>query len=184
MVTEVSFEALRRVQLAEKSSPALSPLEEDFYEAYRKLVEGLHEKLSANFSLEAANAYESTRKILVDLARRREQKIMMRAMHDFESGRVGGEGLALEEKELYTSLIKLISVYQPWLKGEGQAAKAAESAPLDAPAGLVKLRLLVDVPRFVGIKGPVGPLQAGSVTQLSGEDAQLLMGQNAAEKTV
>ena len=158
MVTQVSFEALRRVQLAEKTGPGLTPIEEDFYDSYRGLVAEQRQRLTAEFSLEGANAYESTRKILLDIVRRREQKILLRAMHDYEAGTIGGEGLAAEEKGLYKSLITLISAYRPAMVGEPASRTVAEKTAVAPPASTVQVRLLVDVPRFVGISGPVGPL--------------------------
>jgi hypothetical protein len=182
LATQVSFEALRRVQLAEKTSPSLSPLEEDFYESYRGLVAQMQQRLTADFSLEGANSYESTRKILADIIRRREQKILLRAMHDFESGTIGGEGLASEEKGLYKSLITLISAYRPSMAGQPAPSVSQQQSANGAQVGAILVRMLVDVPRFVGTSGPVGPLQAGSTVQLSSEDAQLLLSQGAAQK--
>lgn len=182
MEGEVSFEALRRVQLSEKNSPALTNLESDFYVAYQRHMQELHKRLSGDFSLEAARAYESTRKVLTDIARRREQKILLKALHDFETGGIGSDGFAIEEKELYTSLIKLISVYQPGSLEQVPSTRReqkVEEEPLQSGSVLVKL--LVDIPQFVGSGGPVGPFAAGSQAQVSDEDAALLVSQGAAQ---
>ncbi len=184
MEGEVSFDSIRRVHLAEKSSPTLTKVDEEFYAIYRAHVGKLKEQLSTHFSLEAATAYESTRKLIFDVSRRRQQKIFFKALHDFQAGEISSDGLAREEKELYTSLIKLLSGYELQLAGNHVHPPAPASATASPPtiaSDTVTVRILADLPQFVGASGPVGPFTAQSTANVSKQDAQLLAEQGVAQ---
>lgn len=174
---EVSFDALRKIQLQERNYAALVPLEEDFFDAYRSHVEAQRKSLHESFSLDAASAYEGTRKLLSEVVSRRQQKIFLKALRDFHSGTVSGSGLAKEEKELYNSLVKLLGSYGSKLFGSFAAENAAETA-----SDVVKVQLLAEVPQFVGISGLIGPFGANQIASLPKEDAKLLVSQGVAQE--
>lgn len=175
---EVSFDALRKIQLQERNYAALVPLEEDFFDAYRNHVEEQRKSLHENFSLDAASAYEGTRKLLSEVVTRRQQKIFLKALRDFHAGTVSGSGLAREEKDLYNSLIKLLGSYGSKLFGSFAAETTIEK-PADT---LMKVQLLSEVPQFVGITGLIGPFGANQIATLPKEDAKLLVAQGVAQE--
>lgn len=178
---ELSFESLRRVHLAEKNSPGLSSLDGEFYLRYRGYTEQLKHSLSAQFTLESAHAYESTRKLLSDISHRRQQKIFLKSLHDFHAGTVSSEGLAAEEQELYTSLLTILTSCEAKLAGETTLRPAPLSDQVaTVAADVVTVQLLADVPQFVGATGPIGPFSAQQKANLSKVDAQLLAEQGIA----
>jgi DNA replication initiation complex subunit (GINS family) len=169
-MTEASFEALRKVQLQEKHESQLAELEEDFFEKYRSLIELQRERLRKDFSLEAATSFENLRRLLAEVTRKREQKLFLKALRDFHAGEVSGEGLAREERELYNSLVRLLSEYEARAMQQSSASAAKE---VDK-----RVRFSSDVPAFVGASGAkIGPFAAGQVAPLPATDAKLLLEQ-------
>lgn len=178
-MVEVSFDALRKIQLQERNYAALVPLEEDFFDAYRNHVEQQRKSLHESFSLDAASAYEGTRKLLSEVVSRRQQKIFLKALRDFHAGTVSGSGLAKEEKDLYNSLIKLLGGYESKLFESFAAEKTVVEKPADC---FMKVQLLSEVPQFVGVSGLIGPFGANQVASLPKEDAKLLVSQGVAQE--
>ena len=171
-MTEASFEALRKVQLQEKHESAISALDDDFFVKYRSLIDAQRDRLRKDFSLDAATSLENLRRLLSEVARKREQKLFLKALRDFHAGQVGGEGLSREERELYNSLIRLLSEY------EAAVIKAEQSASPQAQKAERKVRFTTDVPAFVGSSGAsLGPFASGSVASLPADDAELLIEQ-------
>jgi len=169
---------LRKVQLHEKNQPSLYSLHDDFYKAVKDFLESLRERLERDFSVESASAYQNSQKMLREISRRREKKIFLKSLNDFQAGQVDSQGLAQEEKELYTSLIKIISEYEAVFS----PPKAPKSA-LKREDDLVEVRVLADLPAFVGSRSPLGPFTASQVARIPREDAKLLLDQGAAQET-
>ncbi len=180
---EISFESLRRVQMAEKKNPNLTPLETDFYQAYFNHLVNLQAKLRENFSLESAKAFESTKKVLEDTAKTREKKIIFKALADFEENGIDTSGMATEEKELYNSLITILSAYKPG-SSKNLTDLSSNNKPLmnSKITDSKKIRLLIDIPQFVGENGTVGPFVAGTDVELKINDAKILIFQGAAQE--
>jgi DNA replication initiation complex subunit (GINS family) len=172
-LTEASFDALRKVQLHEKSYAALSQVDEDFFEKYRLLLHKLRERLRSDFSLEAATAFEETRKLLTEVMRKREQKLFLKALRDFHSGDVDSNGLAREEKEVYLAAVKLLSTYEQNQLG---------SQPSEKKEALIEVKFLSDVPAFIGSSSQLGPFAAKQTARLPAEDARLLIEQGMAQE--
>jgi len=175
-MVEVGFESLRKIQLQERNYAALVNLDEDFYTAYSDYVALQQKQLSDKFSFDSAMTFEGTRKLLSDLMRRRQQKILLKAIRDFQGGEVSSTGLAKEEKELYTSVIRLLSEYEESVN----PSKSAKPAPQPPARNRVEVRILADVPEFVGVKETVGPFKPEQTALLDAEDAKLLIEQGMA----
>ncbi len=175
-MTEASFEALRKVQLQEKHESALTAIEEDFFEKYRSLIESQRERLRKDFSLDAATSLENLRRLLSEVTAKREQKIFLKALRDFHAGQVSGEGLSREEREMYNSLVRLLSEYE--------AAAMRQEPPRGASREAEKkVRFNSAVPAFVSSGGSqLGPFAPNEVASLPASDAKLLLEQGVAQE--
>jgi DNA replication initiation complex subunit (GINS family) len=179
---EVSYEALRRVQLEEKRSPGLTPLGEDFYERYAAHLRDQQGRLHQDFNLDAASAYESMRRVLRDVWERRQHKIAVKALLDARAREPRAEGLAREEQRLYNALHTLYSQGDAsFLNGMGPAAEP-EPAPAEAKGpDRARVRLLADLPAFEGPDGAShGPFRADEEIDLPPAVAALLEKRGAA----
>ncbi|MBI3587716.1 hypothetical protein HY995_01275 [Candidatus Micrarchaeota archaeon] len=179
-MAEVSFDALRRVQLAEKNYASLSSLDSGFFKSYRLFLIEQRAGLHKNFSLEAATAYESARKVFSDVVQRREQKILLKALHDFHGESVSSQGLSAEEAALYASFISLFKQYEDGLLSDfGSPSGVERNSPGE---NTVTVRMLADLPQFVGISGIIGPFSASQQAALPAEDARLLVERGVAKE--
>lgn len=162
MVLEVSYAALRSLQVQERHSPQLLALEPDVYQRYALWLSQLEAHVREQFSLEAAKELESARKILHDVFTLRAQKIFFKALRDFRAGRVDAAGLSSQEKELYTGLVTLLSRHQ-----------LGASAP--SATGELQVDVVTDVPAFVGFDAqPYGPFKSGERVMLPRKQAEFL----------
>ncbi|MBI5229027.1 hypothetical protein HY991_02870 [Candidatus Micrarchaeota archaeon] len=194
MVLELSYEALRKIQLQEKHYSSLTKLEDDFFLQYRGWLKDQLKKLKGDFSLDAVKVYENALRILNDVAARRQQKIILKALKDLRSDDLGSpvllEGLTNEEKELYSSILKLLNDYESKVIHSLVEARPPVSVAEETPAEEVKeapseipVRILVDLPEIVGPDSKTyGPFAASQTIILSKEIASLLIRKNAAEE--
>ncbi len=177
-LTETSFEALRKIQLLEKNYASLSELGDDFFEKYRVLLLEMRERLRKDFSIEAASSFDGMQRLLSDVMRRREQKLFLKALRDFRTGAVDSKGLALEEKQVYAEVIRLLKSYE-----EKQTIQFNVSHPrADAKPSSVEVTFLVDLPAFVGASGSLGPFSTNQKASLPPDDARLLIEQGVARE--
>lgn len=158
---ETSFEALRKVQLQERHQPTLVRLEDGFYDEYLDFLAQAEARLKEQFSLDGARALENAGKSLQDVFELRKQKIVFKALKDYQTGSVNTDSLASKEKELYTGLIKLFST-------------TSELAKKQSP-NAVDVQVLTDIPAFVGLDAKTyGPFKAGQTIQLDAKQAAFL----------
>ncbi|MFA6049274.1 MAG: hypothetical protein WC792_05025 [Candidatus Micrarchaeia archaeon] len=178
------FDALRRVQLHEKNHAALSPIDADFYASCKSAMEDL-EKQACEGIIDADRERSNMARLLREVISTRQQKILVKAQRDLRTGEVSSDGLALEEKQLYVSLIKLLEAHESTiLPRESMAALSAPEAKADgAQDGLVSLRVVQDVMQFVGRDLKVhGPFKANETVKLEKDDAALLLKHGLAQE--
>ncbi|MFH1199433.1 MAG: hypothetical protein V1708_00020 [Candidatus Micrarchaeota archaeon] len=197
---ELSFEALRKIQLQERNFGALSALSDDFYEAYTLWILESQRALAAGFTIERMKAYENSKKIIDEIRQKREQKILLKALKDHRGGAVSSEGLAREEKALYLCAIGGLEEFEKNAAAAINPAKpkampiAVEPASTTLAAGqgiaqnakemqeLQSVKFLMGIPQFVGTDGNAyGPYDTGQVAAIKREVAEILVRKGAAE---
>ncbi|MBI5635455.1 hypothetical protein HY993_00655 [Candidatus Micrarchaeota archaeon] len=178
MVVELSFEGLRRIALGEKQSSFLTKLDEGFYSNYREFLCSQEKSLEKSFSLDSVTVLENSRRVLKDIIKRREQKIFLKALNDYYANSVDSLGLAAQEKDLYSSIISLL------VQHDGKTSFSSNSAPSQKKQedGAVKLKILVNLPQFVGATQTIGPFRESQLVELPSLDAQLLLKREVAQK--
>ncbi len=188
-MAELSFDALRRVQLMEKGNGALTPLDDAFYDSYAAFLRTQKTALKESFSLDALRLHENSAKVLRDIVDRRAAKIVLKALRDSKGGVAGLEGLARQEKSLYTTLVKLFAGYDADVGAElfsgsvPAPARAAQPSAVLAFADSVALRMLRDVPSFVSPSGVTrGPYASSALVSLPKNEAALLIKRGLAEE--
>ncbi|MBI5036199.1 hypothetical protein HZC09_02550 [Candidatus Micrarchaeota archaeon] len=130
---------------------------------YIRFVASYEGKLKREFSLETARSVENAKKALNDIFELRKQKIVFKALRDFQRNNSSEEGLAGKEKELYTGLIRLLSTV-------GELTKTSASESEEA-----RVEVLKDIPAFVGLDSQnYGPYKAGDVVGFNGKQAEFL----------
>jgi len=183
-VAEISFDELRKVQLLEKKSASLAPLSETFFVEYREWMAKQEEALKTGFSLEGARTCDNASRVLQEIVALRQQKILLKALRDMRAGEVSSDGLAREEKQLYTSAVKLLTEFECSLVGRTVAPEGGGVKCEPLPDGFLSVRILADIPEaFVGSDGKeYGPFTASQVVRLSRDQALSLVHRKVAEE--
>ncbi|MBU1197702.1 hypothetical protein KJ765_04275 [Candidatus Micrarchaeota archaeon] len=190
---ELSFDALRKVQLQERNFSALSKLSDDFYEAHHLWLLEQKRALQGDYSLERLKAFENAKTILTEISEKREQKILLKALKDRKNQSVDSDGLAKEEKGLYLELLKSLSGFeQAVLINEEEQPKTViertitpetlpDAKPPEKPL-LEAVRMLKPLAQFVGTDGAMyGPFKEGQIVSVQKEMAAIFVKKEIAE---
>ena len=155
-------------------------LDEGFYSNYQEYMVAQEKSLEKNFSLDSVTVLENSRRVLKDIIKRREQKIFLKALNDYYANCVDSLGLAAQEKDLYSSIISLLVQHD----GKTSFSSNSGSSPKEKKDDAVKLKILVNLPQFVGATQTIGPFKESQVVELPSLDAELLLKREVAQKTV
>lgn len=186
------FDSLRRVQLQERQSSAITSVSEGFFDECRAFLKQTREQgeRGDSFAMREAGNFEEVFKNVVDA---RAQKILFKTFRDLKAGTVNTEGLAREEKEFYNSLTKLFTefeasalnlAFQPTsVQTPAENCDAAKKFETHSSAlKNVKARFLLDMPRFPWKdSAQYGPFKKGEVAELHAELAEFLNQRKAIE---
>lgn len=174
---ELSYESLRSAQLEERHDPSLKALPEDYYSSYGGYLKRLQDKLSNNFNLNDAKAFENSAGVFNSLFERRKQKIVFKALKDASNEVLDGEGLTKQEKRLYSTLVQVFNDY------DGERASISRVKSSKPSSSGVRVKVLMDLPQFVGVdNASYGPYSKGTEVALPDKIAALLLKRKAAEK--
>ncbi|RME31107.1 DNA replication complex GINS family protein [Candidatus Woesearchaeota archaeon] len=207
----ITYETLFDVLRKEKGRDDLQQLPESFYHQVvtylRKKKKDVEDAggFGAAKAQRAAIQYRNIEKILRELYERRERKIIEMALNRArtESNLINTSLLLPEEREFFEQCADHFERFRKRLlatvigggmpeesvappKPEVQAAvetvhEAAEPPKIDED-GVCKVKFLVSVPRFLGLKGEVhGPYAAGEEAELPGKIASILVKKKRAE---
>lgn len=180
MLAELTYEDLRRLQRKEMASASLVQLPDGFYSDAEGMLTKHEQYLKAEFSLQRAKEYENTLKIIRDIYSKREGKILLRAARAARTGE-DIDGLASEEKALLSSVVDLLQKNRERFEHRLSPSKVPPAQ--EEAEKRMKLKLLMDLPEFVGLDGNVyGPFKTGSETQLAMDEAQRLIRRGAAHE--
>jgi len=174
------------VQLLEKRSGGLTPLPDNFFVDCHAWFALQDASLKKSFSLDAARVRDGAERILREIIELRKQKVLLKALRDIRAGEVDSEGLASEEKHLYTQVVKVLNELECSLAGKASVASDETGGVACVPVsdGFLNVRILADFPEaFVGSDGhEYGPFTALEVVRLAREQALSLIRRNAAEE--
>ncbi|MDD5171937.1 MAG: hypothetical protein PHF60_02775 [Candidatus ainarchaeum sp.] len=166
-----SYSDLRDIQKKEMESSAIVKLPEDFYSAISDLLAKKNSEAVAYKSLLAIQEYENIKKIVMAIAAKREEKIVLMAVR----GEREGAGLTAEEKEMLKELSAIIK------KSRG-IVQSVWSSEEPAPSDALRVRITKDVSQYRGLDNSVyGPFRQGEEKLLPNAEAEWLLKAGMAE---
>ena len=180
-----SYSDLRLILKKERESSALTPLDDNFYDDVKKLLNDKREEAFRGDSLVAMKEYENIKRIILAIKAKREEKIALMAVRgDFEEDK-----LTREEKEL---LRKLAIVFEEYSKGfmnksdNKEETKGTDSDSREKTADeeerKMLVRILSPVERYKGADGKVyGPFEKNEEVFLPPVEAEFLISSKLAE---
>lgn len=211
MVDKLDYEELRKCQRREKNTAKLLELKDNFYEELKQLIKEKESHYKQKMDYEAKNSLDNIRKIAKDLYKRRERKIMTRALKEAEQAKK--YNLAGKEKQLFQKIREVIEderkSLQEILEGieetmeeankqteetdkqteetedEEEVEKTEEKKEdtHDQDLNKVMVKILKEVPSFVSQNlEKLGPYQPDTKVKLPEKQARMLSEKGLAEK--
>ena len=193
----ITYETIRSAHRAEKDEE-LQKLPEGFFESVRNWFKHKENMKDTTSLLEVENA----KKLLDDVVNRREKKIVMAALRTVR-GDLPPTNLSDEERKFFDQLVDTLKSFKTEINERFKSyADIVEEKVVDAkksleemkpkeviepqklikPNGKLMVKILADLPRFVGSNlESYGPLNAGDVISLPKEVGSLLITRKVAE---
>jgi DNA replication initiation complex subunit (GINS family) len=193
----ITYETIRSAHRAEKDEE-LQKLPEGFFESVRNWFKHKEKMKDTTSLLEVENA----KKLLEDIINRRQKKLVLSALRTVR-GDLPPSNLNDEERKFFDQIVKILKdfrnnmnekfrSYEDIVEEKIEDAKKSvdelkpkevvEPQKLIKPDGKLMVKILDDLPRFVGSNlESYGPLKAGDVITLSEEIGNLLITRKVAE---
>jgi len=180
---KLDYDELRRIYRLEKNTSKLVELPEDFYNSLNEFVGSEKKKyLSSLKDLSASKAKDFTnlKKMLEEFFGIRQKKLLNQALIALHTGEFEDAKLALQEKELFKTLISVLQKHQALFE-EIFANNVSESRE-KKDLNFVRVKILRTVPAFMGSDmKEYGPFSESQASSLPYKVAKLLIAKNLAE---
>lgn len=203
---KITYEALYDVLLREKQRDALQPLDPPFWTDSLEYLREKQEMLDSTrnkVDLFSAAEREKTqqqlrnvRRILKEIYDRREKKILDIAINKSRTGSkmIDTSNQLDIERQMFEALVNEMNFFRQgllnnildlrdpamYLEGESKHSEILSAKP-SVPAGMILVKLSIDVAQFVGPELDVyGPYSAGDTAILPEEIAKILINQGSA----
>ena len=162
---KIDYSLLRDIQRKELESAALVSLEDDFYDSVSAFLSTKKKEALNSNSLLAIKECENIKRIIISIASKREEKLMLTALRSENQV----EGLTKEEKAVLKNLVDTISKWRENLNNMWFSENK-------------KVRLLKDVQQYTGAdNSSYGPFKVGEVYSLPRQEAEWLLKSRMAE---
>ncbi len=173
----MNYSKLRNIEQKEKTSPFLTDVGLDFYKEAAQYIKELEEKIEEEKLKNPASKklvlltdeLRNTKRIWENIFERREKKIILLALAAIRGGKTMPENLTREEKIFYESLLNLL---------KENRKRIFESHYKE----YLIIRILKDIPQFVGSDMKKYSLKKEDVISLPAEVANILIKRGAAEE--
>ncbi|MEM0466132.1 MAG: hypothetical protein QXX20_00810 [Candidatus Thermoplasmatota archaeon] len=190
---EISYKNLRRLQQQEQASPGLMQIPPTFYEQLTSYLQNLEQKLSNENNPTKNKIYheeiQNIRKIVQSIYELREKKIVQAALSAVRGARPDVKNFIEPEKELYEQLIAAITKTRtdllitskkndqktPAESISNQQVGPKQDSQRSDSNGTPVVRMLADVPEFVGFDLQIYSLKKDDVLALDQEISSLLV---------
>jgi DNA replication initiation complex subunit (GINS family) len=187
----ISYETIRAAHRAEKEDQ-LQKLPDDFFQSVKNWIE-IKEKQRDSFSLLEV---ENAKKLLEDIINRRQRKLVMSALRTIR-GELPPSNLTNPEREFFDKIVVLLKSYRENIDEKLKGIEKVVEEKIEETKEIIKdlkepelkiegkkiLKILTDIPRFVGVDmQPYGPLKTGDVITLPEEIGNLLIQRRVAEE--
>ncbi len=196
----ITYETIRNAHRAEKEEE-LQKLPEGFFESVRNWFKHKEKMKDTTSLLEVENA----KKLLEDIINRRQKKIVLAALSTVR-GQLPPPNLTDEERKFFDEIVNSLKSFKNEMNEKfrsydeiveekiEEAKKTVEELkpkeekiekPFVKPNGKLLVKILTDLPRFVGSDlQAYGPLKAGDIITLPEDVGKLLITRKVAENVL
>ncbi|GEM_PF-1968552 len=198
----MDYDQLRKYLRKEKNTAKLVQVKDGFYEKLKELMKEKHQEYEETMSPKIKKDLENIKKIAKDIYRKRERKILSRALKYAEKN-PEEYNLTRKEREIYQNLRKTIkkgredlenilegkktsdeeemNIKQPSKKEEKE--KTRKKKTQDEDLNKVMVKILKEVPEFVSDNlQKLGPYKPDTKIKIPKEQAKILSKKGLAKK--
>jgi DNA replication initiation complex subunit (GINS family) len=209
---EISYKTLRRIQQAEKSSPQITQISKNFYTDVSSFLRSLEHRLTnekkPQKQMLLAEETQNIEKIIRNIYEQREKKIMLAAIARARGGNPNIKLLVPDEKRLFDELYQQIVLFRKKILSselqeqentssdeqiekkqndtEIKTTKSEEDEEKKMPKKKLDnhliLRILEDIPSFIGTDNNTYTLHKSDVISLPEDMAMMLLNRKVAKK--
>jgi len=182
---QLDYDEIRRIYRLEKNTSSMVEVEDDFFDSLNKfMAEQKKDYLKSlkNFSTTKARDFTNIKKMVEEIFLLREKKLLNRALIASTVGEISENRVAREEKKTFKEMLAVLEKHKSCLN---EIFEPMEKNPVkeEKKASVVKLKILKDVPSFVGTDmKEYGPFSEGQNVELPTKIASLLVSRKLAEK--
>lgn len=185
-MSDFSFDELRDLHRKEKKETGPSELDENFYKKLALLIKEIKQDYENNPDTEKLRELENINKLANDLFFLREQKLVLKALRSVRTGKKKKENLTPEEEQVFDSIVEILEqnrkFFKSVLNGIYPETKIPKTILNKEEHKIVLIRILKDVPRFVGTDSKeYGPFTKNDMVKLPEAEANILLKRNLAE---
>src|SRR3989344_1931760 len=188
MIMVVNDDEIRRIYRVEKNTTRIVQIEDDFYNQLNEFVTSEKKAYLASLTdLNASNEnkeFSTLKKMVQEWCGLRQKKILNLALMAVRTGDHQLEGLAIPEKELFSSLVEELTAHQELLESlfSSNGSSKHSRNHLKTELANIDVKMLNEVPSFMGVDSKeYGPFQNGAVVELPYKVAKLLISKKLAE---
>lgn len=208
---EISYKTLRKIQQAEKNSPQITKINKGFYRDVNTFLHNLEKRLEQEKKPQKqmllAEECQNIEKIIRNIYEQREKKIMLAAIAKARGGNPTIKTLLPEEKIFFDELYHNIVLFRKKIflsEDEAQKPVTVESEPSISKKEEGEdlaveskqqekecrkqnnthpiLRIVEDIPSFVGTNNNTYFLNKGDILSLPEDMARMLLNKKVAKK--
>lgn len=189
---EISYKVLRRIQQQEKTSPLFTKIGVDFYDKLPEYLKNLEcvikkEENPQNIML-FNDEIKNTKKLAFSIYEFREKKIVQAALSKVRGGKPDLKNLVDREKKLYESIVELIIDSRKKIfevnstEEKGEQKQKILKKEVNKTNSIPIIRVLEDIPEFVGTDMKTYFLNKDDVLSISKEMAKTLVKRNVVKQ--
>jgi DNA replication initiation complex subunit (GINS family) len=178
---KLSYEIIRKIHRQEKESVDLVRIDEDFFDSLPEYVQEEKDKLQEmknSLDDSVVRKLNNIKGMLEDIIYSREKKIINKAILKTKNNEDDTKNMTLEEQKIYYKIVNLLQSYQKFAKGpfEDQRQETQKT---------VKLKILQDVPKFIGTDmQEYGPYSKDEEIDIIESIAKIFIKKGIAQSTV
>lgn len=175
---ELSYDEVRRIHRLEKGGTKLVEVVPEFYNELNAFLRDERKNYLESlktFSIPKARNFTNLKKMVEEIFSLRAKKVVERALIASRTNEISLENMALQERDVFNSLLAALNKHNSLLEGLFADAGAIKEKRGGGEPGMASVKILADIPSFVGTDmKEYGPFSANQTVALPGKIAKLL----------
>ena len=179
---DLNYDEIRRIHRLEKNTSKLVEVEGDFFNSLNEFIKSEKEDYISSlkdFSIAKARNFTNLKKMVEEIFSLREKKILSLALVSARTNEFNEEHMALQEKQLYTDMVKVLNKHKKMTDEIFDGTKSSEKTK---DLNNLSIKILSDIPSFIGTDmKEYGPFKKDENVELPFKIAKLFISRKLGE---